>query len=125
MGGNHSHIIHPVHVLRRSSCRNVNVTCGLCGDPVKFNDMAYCCTNIGCPSFFLHDACFHYLEKIRSHFSGHNLVLTARADAGVGGCTICGQSFNGFSHVYSCSQTRHIVCGVDGFRAHPRCGNLP
>uniref|UniRef100_A0A0D9XA82 DC1 domain-containing protein n=1 Tax=Leersia perrieri TaxID=77586 RepID=A0A0D9XA82_9ORYZ len=125
MGGNHSHVSHyPDHVFRRASCQNVQATCGLCGVAVGFNDMAYRCTDAGC-AYFLHDACFRYPARIRSHFSGHNLALTALADAGAGGCTVCGRTLNGFSHVYSCSQTRHVVCGAGGFRAHPRCGNLP
>uniref|UniRef100_A0A0E0KG52 Uncharacterized protein n=1 Tax=Oryza punctata TaxID=4537 RepID=A0A0E0KG52_ORYPU len=117
MGGSNSHHAHPGHDLRRGSCGSLEATCSLCGDRVKPGEVVYRCAVADCSApFLLHDAI--------GNFSGHSLALTTRSDVAASVCcTVCTRTIKGFSHVYSCSQTRHLGCR--GFHAHPRCGNLP
>lgn len=128
MGSGHSHPAHPNHRLRREKCSTQGAMCGLCHRRIELGEMAYRCAAAECTAFFLHDACYRYPERIKAkgHFSaGHSLALTARADVAGGACTVCAMTLDGFSHVYTCSKSRHFACGRGGFLAHPRCGNLP
>uniref|UniRef100_A0A0E0LXD6 DC1 domain-containing protein n=1 Tax=Oryza punctata TaxID=4537 RepID=A0A0E0LXD6_ORYPU len=128
MGAGHSHPAHPNHRLRREKC-STRAMCGLCHRRIDLDEMAYRCTAAECSSFYLDDVCFRYTDKLKKHFSGHRLALTASADGGVAAgssCDVCATTLDGFFHVYVCRRSKkHLGCAAAGFRAHPRCAHLP
>ncbi|XP_062192851.1 protein VACUOLELESS GAMETOPHYTES-like [Phragmites australis] len=121
------HFSHPDHhaPFKRVHDDFTNSRCGMCQLKFVFGAAAYRCSEPGCP-FLLHDACYRRPVTIRRHFGHpqHRLALgltpTSRSDRRP--CSLCAQGLDAPAFAYSCTD-RGCVAG--GFRAHPRCCNLP
>ncbi|XP_062191351.1 uncharacterized protein LOC133895206 [Phragmites australis] len=126
------HFSHPDHHARFKRVKNKSAgsRCGMCQLNVEVGAAAYRCSNSKdeCP-FILHDACYRRPETIRRHFAHqqHRLTLgstptpTSRGDRRL--CSLCAQGLDAPAFAYSCTNDRKCVAG--GFRAHPRCCDLP